>query len=497
MSKWKENTKYRMSGVLMHPTSLHTEFGIGDLGPSARAFVDFLQRAHQTLWQVLPIGPTGYGDSPYQSYSSFAGQVLLISPEELVREGLLQEEDLFKRPFAKASQVDYGRVIPYKEELFLLAYKNFLGVKKDSKLISDYHYFLYEHGWWLEEFTLYCAIKKKEGGKSWLDWEKSHREYRPRDEFQKDQDYYAFLQFMFYRQWFRLKDYANERGIYLVGDLPIFVALDGADVWAHKELYQLDEKGFPRALAGVPPDYFSKTGQLWGNPLYNWAKMKEDEYDWWKKRIGHQLHLLDYLRIDHFRGFEAYWSVPAKAKTAIPGHWEKGPDHDFFYEIEKHFGGGLPIFAEDLGVITPEVERLRDDFGFPGMKVLQFAFEGMGDSGFLPHHFDKNTICYTGTHDNNTTLGWYKGLSREQQAFTKKYLHSDKKDISWAMIELALSSVSRYAIIPVWDLLSFDERGRMNTPGEPAGNWKLLLKKGLLDEKLADKLRDLTDLYAR
>ncbi len=503
MSEFYKNHKRRMSGVLAHPTSFPSPYGIGDLGQGAYDFIDFLVRSKQTLWQVLPLGPTGYGDSPYQSYSSFAGQTLCISPERMVTDGLLTEADIADPPVSFSDKADYGSVIWYKTKLYQKAYENFQLLDRHCDFIRGYQAFCEEHRSWLEDFALYAALKEYNGGKPWLEWEDdlrvpntlviSHYQSQLKDSI----TYFKFLQYLFYKQWFELKNYANDRGIFIVGDIPIFVALDGCDTWANQSLFQLDSRGFPTVVSGVPPDYFSATGQLWGNPLYDWDKMRHNHYDWWIHRIKHQLHLTDYLRIDHFRGFEAYWAVPYGETTAINGTWKAGPYMDFFYALRNALGDNLPIFAEDLGVITPEVEKLRDDFHLPGMKILQFAFEDLNDNHFLPYNYPENCICYTGTHDNDTTLGWYQNARPECREKVRAYMNTNGTDIAWDFIRLALSSPARYAVIPLQDILGYGSEARMNIPGRAAGNWQWRYPDGALTDKLADRLGDLTALYSR
>ena len=504
MSEYKNNHKYRMSGILAHPTSLPSPYGIGDMGKGAYDFVDFLVNSGQTLWQILPLGPTGYGDSPYQSFSAFAGQPLIISPELLKEDGLLSDDDLKDVPTWYSDKIDYGYVIYYKTNLFKKAFTNFKTVMNDHPDIAkSYSTFLSENSFWLKDYALYMSVKDSYGGASWLSWDECHKDIKPSDydsvcdKYSDAMDYYFFIQFEFCYQWQKLKKYANERGIYIVGDIPIFVSMDSADAWSNKKYFKLDSKGFPTAVSGVPPDYFSATGQLWGNPLYDWDALKADNYSWWIHRIRHQLDLVDYLRIDHFRGFEAYWSVPYGEETAINGQWIKGPCEDFFQNLQQIFGDNLPIFAEDLGIITPEVEALRDGFGLPGMKILQFAFDSGNDSSFMPHHYTRNSICYTGTHDNDTTRGWYDSLSDYAKERLKLYINSDCSDVCWDLIRVALASTSRYAIIPITDILSVDTSGRMNMPGRPSGNWQWRFKDGALTDAVSDKLRTYTQLYSR
>ncbi len=498
-----QSNKKRMSGILAHPTSFPSPYGIGDLGQGAYDFIDFLVDSGQTLWQTLPLGPTGYGDSPYQSYSSFAGQTLCISPDMMMKDGLLSAADLQDVPNFFADKIDYGHVIWYKNTLYQKGYETFKTLDGNSEFMRGYNAFCQEHASWLEDFALYVALKEYNKGKSWLEWEDDLR--RPnaivishyKALLQDSIDYAKFLQYLFYKQWFLLKDYANARGISIVGDIPIFVAMDGCDTWANQSQFQLDSRGFPTVVSGVPPDYFSATGQLWGNPLYDWEKMKHNHYDWWIHRVKHQLHLTDYLRIDHFRGFEAYWAVPYGDSTAVNGTWKAGPYMDFFYALRNSLGDNMPIWAEDLGVITPEVEKLRDDFHLPGMKILQFAFEDLGDNSFLPYNYPENCICYTGTHDNDTTLGWYKKAKPECQAKVRAFMNTKGTDITWDFIRTAFASPAKYAIIPIQDLLGYDSDARMNVPGHGSGNWQWRYRDGALTQDMAKRLHDLTTLYCR
>lgn len=493
----------RLCGVLAHPTSFPSPYGIGDLGAGAYDFIDFLAASGQHLWQVLPLGPTSYGDSPYQGFSAFAGQPLLISPDKLKEYGLLQQRDLTEIPQWNPQLVDYGWVLVYKTEIFRKAFSNF-SYMQGTPLASEFRGFCGRHAFWLNDYALFMALKDLHGGKCWLEWETPYLSPDPdfrrelEEKMREEIDYYKFLQFLFDRQWIALKQYANDRGIAVIGDIPIFVALDSADVWANKGLFQLDSTGHPTRVAGVPPDYFSATGQLWGNPLYNWDAHRDENYRWWIARIRHQTMLTDYLRIDHFRGFEAYWSVPAQDDTAVGGTWMPGPGADLFYAIQRELGDDLPIFAEDLGVITPEVERLRDQFHFPGMKILQFAFQDTGESSYHPHNLTSvNCLCYTGTHDNDTTLGWYESLPEASKEKLKKYANSDGASISLDLIRLSLGSIARYAIYPIQDLMELGTEARMNTPGVPAGNWCFRYQAEDLTPDISRWLLDATRLFGR
>ncbi len=504
-----ETKKTRLSGVLLHPTSLPSPYGIGDLGQEAYDFIDFLKASGQHLWQVLPLIPTGFGDSPYQGFSAFAGQPLLISPKHLVELGLLEAWELQDCPVGQEDLVDYGAVIPWKTRILKLAFSRFGGCiasedKEALQLLEEYEQFLNENQFWLGDYALYMACKDMHEGRPWLAWEEAYRtptkstKEKLAQELKNEVAYYYFVQFLFYREWMALKDYANENGIQIIGDMPLFVSLDSSDVWANQGLFKLDSKGYPIVVAGVPPDYFSATGQLWGNPVYDWKAQKEDDYKWWVARVRYQLQLTDYLRIDHFRGLESYWEVPYGAQTAIKGEWIPGPREDLFLAIEKELGKGLPIIAEDLGIITPEVEALRNRFGFPGMRVLQFGFEAEDESSFLPHQFDTtNCVCYTGTHDNDTTKGWYQNASEYSRDKVRCYMNTDGNNIHWDFIRTCLGTVATYAVLPMQDVLGIGEEGRMNTPGVGVNNWAWRYKKNALSEDLAEALARVTHLYGR
>lgn len=488
--------KNRLSGILLHPTSLPSPYGIGDLGKGAYEFVDFLVEAGQKLWQTLPLGPTGFGDSPYQGFSAFAGQPLLISPELLIRDGLLAKEDVESVPAFDPKQVDYGWVLHYKKELFEKAFHNFTD-SASAQLKAEYDTFCKENEDWLSDYAFFMACKDYHQGRNWLEWEKELIDPTPEvrkvyeKKLEKGISYYAFLQFLFFRQWIALKAYANEKGIQIIGDIPIFVSLDSADVWANKSMFQLDSNGYPLSVAGVPPDYFSETGQLWGNPLYDWDAHETDDFGWWIARVKQQLKLFDILRVDHFRGFEAYWAVPYGEATAINGEWCKAPGMKLFTAIKKKLGN-LPIWAEDLGVITPEVEELRDSFDFPGMKVLQFAFEDVNDNDMMPEHHVENCICYPGTHDNNTAIGWYQNLGELSKKKVWEYTHEGGATIHWAFIRMALESKANFAIIPLQDVLGLDSSARMNIPGVAARNWAWRYENSQIDSFWTEYLRRLT-----
>jgi 4-alpha-glucanotransferase len=476
------------------------DYGIGDLGPEAYRWVDDLVRAKQTWWQILPLGPTGFGDSPYQAFSAFAGNPYLLSPELLSRDGLVRQADLGGARFSP-DHVEYGPVIQFKAGLLQRAWETFQGGAA-AKLRSDFEQFCAEQAGWLEDYALFMAIKGAHGGVSWQEWPGSYRLRRPEALLQAKAELAdalgrcRFGQFLFFRQWRQLKHYANDKAIQLIGDVPIFVSGDSADVWANPELFLLDAERRPRSVAGVPPDYFSATGQLWGNPLYNWEQVQRTGYAWWLARLRSALGQVDLVRIDHFRGFEAYWEIPAGMPTAEVGRWVKAPGADFFQKVQASLGR-LPLIAEDLGVITPEVEALRDQFGLPGMRILQFAFSGP-DNPYLPHNYaTPNTVVYSGTHDNDTTHGWFATILDEEKRFVQRYLGRDGRDIAWDLIRLGWSSVADHAVAPLQDVLDLGTEARMNLPGRAAGNWTWRLRRELLTDPVLDRLGDLTELYDR
>ena len=491
----------RDSGILLHPTSLPGPYGIGDMGDQAYRFVDWLAQAGQRLWQTLAIGPTGYADSPYAAFSAFAGNPLLISPDRLIAEGDLSPDDLHDLPALPAGRVDYGQVIHYKTDLLHRAATRFFEHASPERQAALAQ-FRHDHAHWLDDYALFMAVKAAHNLVTWTRWEPDIALRRPqalarwRDRLEAEIRFHQYTQFQFFRQWAALRTYANQRGVRIVGDIPIFVAHDSADVWAHPELFYLDERGEPTVVAGVPPDYFSATGQRWGNPLYRWELMESRGYDWWVTRVRHALSLVDILRIDHFRGFEAYWEIPASEPTAVVGRWVKGPGARLFRTLEEKLGR-LPIVAEDLGVVTPEVVDLRERFGFPGMKVLQFAFDSDATNPYLPFNYDHDCVVYTGTHDNDTTRGWYASAPEHIRDRVRRFLGVDGHDISWDMIRLALMSVADMAIIPLQDVLDLDSQARMNTPGKPSGNWQWRYWGGALTDQLAERLRMLTELYGR
>lgn len=502
----------RASGVLLHPTSLPSKFGIGDFGDEAYRFVDFLAEAKQTYWQVLPLGQTGYGDSPYQCFSAFAGNIYLISPEMLVNDGFLNEEDLQNLPEFPTGKVDFGKMIDFKMPLLKKAFENFLQTTNEFA-IDAFHTFCRENGFWLEDYTLYRAIKLDQDQKSWQEWDEDLKLRKPEvldaKRRELDDEIFAqkFYQYTFFRQWNELKNYANENDICIVGDVPIFVALDSADVWCNPQEFKLNADGSPKVVAGVPPDYFSATGQLWGNPIYDWDAMRQNGFRWWIARIYSTLQLFDVVRVDHFRGFAAAWEVPGGDDTAVNGEWVKVPGKELFTAMSNSLKS-LPFWAEDLGVITPDVEELRDGFGFPGMRILQFAFGGATTNIDLPHNYIQNTVAYTGTHDNDTTVGWFnshvgEGSTRDtsqinrERKFSMKYLSSDGKEIHWDMIRAVWASVADSAVVPMQDLLGLGSEARMNLPASTEGNWYWQAKEGDFSGEIVERLRDLTEIYGR
>jgi 4-alpha-glucanotransferase len=490
----------RGSGVLLHPTSLPGPFGIGDLGPAAYAWVDTLVRAGQKWWQVLPLGPTGYGDSPYQCFSAFAGNPYLISPESLVQEGLISAADLANLHFPE-DRVDFGPVIQFKVRLLQRAWERFKAGAA-APLKPEFESFCAEAGGWLDDFALFMAIKDAHGGVSWLNWDQPLVQRQPAALAAASHNLadgvrqHQFRQFLFFKAWRALKAHANSQGVRLIGDVPIFVSSDSSDVWAHPENFQLDEQRRPLAVAGVPPDYFSKTGQLWGNPLYNWDVLQASGYDWWVERLSATLQQVDLVRLDHFRGFEAYWRVVADQPTAEIGAWTPGPGAPFLTSLREVLGG-LPIIAEDLGVITKPVEALRDDFHLPGMKILQFAFGGATEDRFLPHTYEHNCVVYTGTHDNDTTRGWYEAATDLERDTFRRYAARDGSDVAWDFIRLAWASVADLAVAPLQDVLSLGTEARMNLPGRAAGNWTWRFRAAAVTPPLISRLAEMTELYAR
>ncbi|HEY0724224.1 MAG TPA: 4-alpha-glucanotransferase [Pyrinomonadaceae bacterium] len=503
----KPNLGKRASGLLLHPTSLPGPYSIGDLGPEAYKFADFLVAAGQSLWQVLPLGPTGYGDSPYACYSAFAGNTLLVSPDQLIKEGLLDEAP---QSTAAPNKIDFGEAHSLKDQILRRAYERYTKTT-DTALRSAFETFAQQHAHWLEDYALFRALKDSHGGVAWNEWEPSLVRRTPssleraREELREEVEAHMFYQFLFFRQWFALKHYCNERGISIVGDLPIFVAQDSADVWTNPEQFKLDKNGKPIVVAGVPPDYFSSTGQLWGNPLYNWELMLADGFKWWIERVRATLTVVDIARVDHFRGFAACWEIPGGDKTAERGQWVEAPGRELFTAIRKTLGE-LPIIAEDLGVITPDVVALREEFGFPGMRILQFGFGSDSKNIDLPHNYVSNVVAYTGTHDNDTTVGWFNSVAGEgstrtaaqierERKFCMDYLNTEGEEIQWDFIRGVLASVANTAVVPLQDLLGLGTEARMNLPNSTEGNWAWRFDNLTID--LAARLKELSQLYGR
>lgn len=507
--------KRRASGIFLHISSLPSPFGIGDLGRGAYKFADFLSAAKQSFWQILPVSPTSEagGNSPYSSPSAFAGNHLLVSPESLVQEGILGKADVQNPVFFPKERVDYRALTKYKKNLFSVAYKNFRGKGKRS---FEFEYFCDENSIWLEDYALFMAFKEYFGGVFWSQWPKEVRDREGkkirnlkenlRDRIEREK----FLQYLFFKQWFSLKNYCNQKGIQIIGDIPIYVNYDSADVWANPEIFQLDAQRKPIVVAGIPPDYFSSTGQRWGNPIYRWDILKEEGYPWWVRRVGHNLKLFDIIRLDHFKGFVDYWHVPARNRTAVEGHWVKGPREEFFNVLLKHFPC-LPFIAEDLGVITAEVHELRDRFEFPGMRVFQFAFgtDPLADL-YKPIHYIKNCVAYTGTHDNDTLIGWLYG-SKGHSTRTPREIRMEKenvlrflgwkeerrKNIHWEIIRVLMMSVANLVIFPMQDILGLGEKARMNRPATGQGNWEWRLMPEQLRSSLGRRLLQMTEIYGR
>lgn len=488
----------RRSGILLHPTSLPGPGGIGSLGREARRFVDFLHDAGQSIWQVLPLGHTAWGNSPYMCYSAFAGNPLLIDLRRLEEEGDLKRGDLDES--LPHDRVDYGAVRKYKLGVLDKAAAAFFA-RGDEERTADFGRFCATTPW-LHDFALFMALKERHGGGRWCDWprELSSREPGVMEEVSRSLEgeirSQQYRQWQFFRQWRELREYARGRGVRIFGDIPLFVAYDSADVWANRELFLLDDDGRPTAVAGVPPDYFSKTGQLWGNPLYNWEAMARRGYSWWIDRVRSSLSLYDLVRLDHFRGFRACWAVPAGEKTAVNGRWTAGPGEALFAALADALGE-LPMVAEDLGVITPDVEQLRERLGYPGMKILQFAFDSGPDNPYLPHNHVPNSVVYTGTHDNDTTVGWFSSLPARVRKRVLLYLGASGGDIAWELIRAALSSVAETAVVPLQDVLGLPGESRMNLPGSSEGNWAWRFQPGALTRRLSSRLRELTELYGR
>lgn len=490
----------RASGVLMHISSLPGKTGIGTMGKEAYAFVDFLKDAKQTYWQILPIGPTSYGDSPYQSFSTFAGNPYFIDLDTLAEQGYLNKSDYENLPWCeKSNRVNYGAIYWYRHQIFAKLQENF---KKNVP--ADFDAFCRENKWWLDDYSLFMAVKDAHDGVSFDNWEKDIccREPEALKKWSKKcadrVEYYKILQYFFFKQWYALKKYANDNGIKIIGDIPIYVAADSADVWSSHEQFCLDENFKPSEVAGCPPDGFSADGQLWGNPVYNWEYQKKDKYKWWKKRLESSLKIYDVLRIDHFRGFDSYYCIPFGSTNAKNGCWREGPGADLFNSIKKTFGE-LAIIAEDLGFLTDSVKQMLADVGFPGMKVLQFAFDSRdSENSYLPHSYIKNSVVYTGTHDNETIEGWIKNVKKEDLQFAKDYLReqNDSK-LRETMMLTALSSVSNTCILCMQDLIGLDETARMNQPSTVGLNWQWRAEDGQISKDISEFLRNYTVMYQR
>jgi 4-alpha-glucanotransferase len=489
----------RRCGVLMPISSLPTRFGIGGFSKEAYEFVDFLAASGQTLWQILPLGPTGYGDSPYQSFSTFAGSPYYISLDTLIDEGLLTEEECFGVDYGEDdSRADYEKIYYSRFGLLKKAFKR-ADISKDE----DYAKFIKDNGEWLDDYALYMAIKDSLDGISWIEWDEDIRLRKPKAmdrykaELKSEIDFYRYQQYLFSKQWTKLKKYANEKGISIVGDIPIYVAFDSADTWANPELFQLDKNNVPIDVAGCPPDAFSATGQLWGNPLYRWDYHEKTGFLWWIRRLAHCFDIYDIVRIDHFRGFDEYWAVPYGDETAVNGEWRKGPGYKLFDAMKKALGNRA-VIAEDLGFLTPSVLKLVKKTRYPGMKVLQFAFDPREESDYLPHNYDKNCVVYTGTHDNDTVNGWIEAIGRKDLEFVKRYLNvGRKKDICQSLIRTALGSVADTAIIPMQDYLELGSKARINTPSTLGGNWEWRIEKGACSEELSKHMLELANTYGR
>jgi 4-alpha-glucanotransferase len=492
----------RSSGVLLHPTCFPGKYGIGDLGAEAYRFVDFLVDAKQSLWQVLPLGPTGYGDSPYASFSSHAGNPLLIDLERLAEDGDLTAKELSTAPSFPAHYVDYGPVIEWKMNMLQCAVQRFEH-RASPQRREAFEQFCAEKRHWLDDYALFMALKSAHGGTMWNAWELGLIQRQRavlgawREKLAGQARFHKYTQFQFFLQWTALRRYANQRGIKIIGDIPIFVAPDSADAWSDPQVFYMNEEGQLTVIAGVPPDYFSPTGQRWGNPLYRWDTIAADGFRWWIRRIQSVLELVDVLRIDHFRGLETYWEIPAAEPTAVRGHWVNGPGDAFFQALRGALGNELPIIAEDLGMITDEVRALRKRVGLPGMKVLHFAFTEGPDHEYLPHNYTSDYVVYLGTHDNDTTIGWFSSREQKEHDAILRYLGRDGQDVVWSLMQLAFMSVADTAIVTVQDLLRLGSEARMNIPGTTGGNWQWRYWPGALDDEIARWLGELTETYGR
>lgn len=494
----------RSSGILLSITSLPSKYGIGCFSKSAYEFVDQLEAAGQKYWQILPLGPTGYGDSPYQSFSTFAGNPYFISLEALIEEGILTQQECDSIDFGEnPARVDYTKIYNGRFELLHRAYE-----RSNINENWEFHQFVEKNSYWLKDYALFMAVKQRFGGVSWTEWAEDIRmrwdfamEYYQR-ELYFDIEFQEYMQFVFYKQWKQLKTYANEHGIQIIGDIPIYVAMDSADTWAHPWLFQLDDKNYPVAVAGCPPDGFSATGQLWGNPLYKWEVHRNTGYEWWIQRLAYCYELYDVVRIDHFRGFDEYYSIPYGDKTAENGHWEKGPGIELFRTIQWALGE-KEIIAEDLGYMTDSVKQLVTESGYPGMKVLEFAFDSRDSSNandYLTHNYPENCVAYTGTHDNETIAGWFKSITEEERQMARDYLcdyYTPEDQLNWCFISLVMRSKANLCVIPLQDYFGYDNSTRMNRPSTLGGNWEWRLTEGELTQELIDKILKLTKRYGR
>lgn len=491
----------RASGILLHPTSLPGRFGSGDLGADAYRFVDWLASARQTYWQMLPLGEIGPGNSPYMSRSAFAGNLLLIDLAELVEQGWLEQDDLEQLPDFSCDRIDFSLMQSFRMEQLHRAAIRFFAIKNNS-IRREFNSFCKAECGWLRDYALFMAIAEHQDGQEWNSWPEAllHRDEQALCNFEiqhvDEIGFWKFCQWCFARQWFRLKEYANKRGIRIIGDVPIFVAYQSADVWAHQKLFQLDDNGRPTVVAGVPPDYFSETGQLWGNPIYRWEEHEATGYTWWAERMGQALRFADIVRVDHFRGFAGYWEIPAGAPNAIGGKWMCGPGANLFNALVQRFPQ-LPIIAEDLGIITPDVVELRDQFGLPGMRVLQFAFGDNDANPFLPHNYVQNTVAYTGTHDNDTTVGWWESLPAHEKDSAQRYLKTDGQAIHWDMMRALSESIANAVIYPLQDVLGLSSAHRMNFPGKPSGNWEWRFSWMQINPEYTQHLEELTSKCGR
>ncbi|MCF6356714.1 MAG: 4-alpha-glucanotransferase [Draconibacterium sp.] len=491
----------RKSGILLHITSLPGNEGMGTLGENAFQFVDFLVETGLKIWQILPLGSVGFGNSPYQSYSAFAGNPLLIDLELLVKDKFLDDSELSKIPSFSKSKVEFEKIARWKYPLLRKAFNTFKKIVSEN-FHAEYNSFLSEHSWWLNDYAFFMAAKNHFGEIVWNEWDDEIK-FRNNSALQKlgeelseEIDFQKFLQFIFFRQWFALKEYANKNGVEIIGDVPLYVSTDSADIWTNTDIFLLDENLKPTEVGGVPPDYFSETGQLWGNPVFNWQRLKERNYDWWTARLHFNLKMFNQVRIDHFRGLESFWSIPANEKTAINGKWVPAFGYELLAKMKEQTGE-LYFIAEDLGLITPEVDKLRDEFNLPGMKVLQFAFSTDSAHKDLPHNYSENFAVYSGTHDNDTTLGWLKTVKGDERKLVIKYLGGRNKKALRKAIELALSSVAKTAIIPMQDILELGSKSRMNIPGTSTGNWGWRFYWRQIKRRQKRFLKELTEKYNR